>query len=148
MVEEKRYYYNETRSKLISYIVLLLFFPLNIYLYNKGVYGEVHLELGFLGREFLKESIYDVPFIIILIGLLIKFIKDLKNSDNTKVVIKNRDKIIGYLCFFIISLILVVIYFKAPEFSSVATFLGMFVLVFISTFEVVRELTKQELKSN
>lgn len=144
--KDKIFYYNETRTKLISYIILIAFSPLNIYFYNKGVYGEVYIELGFLGKEFFKQSLYDMPFIIITVGLLIKFIKDIKNAENTMMVINKKDKIIGYLCSFIVSLIIIVIYFKMPEFSSIAMFLGMFALVYISIFEIITELSKKILE--
>lgn len=83
--ENKKYYYNETKTKLISFILLLLFFPLNIYFYNKGIYGEVYIELGFMGKQFLKDLLYDIPFWILTIGPLVKFIKDIKNKENTAV---------------------------------------------------------------
>lgn len=145
-IKDKIYYYNETRTKLISYIILIIFLPLNIYFYNKGVYGEVYIELGLLEKEFFRQSLYDIPFIIVIMGLLIKFIKDIKNGEKTMVVINKKEKIIGFSCFFIISLILIFIYFKLPEFSSIAVFLGMFPLVYISVFEIITELTKKVLE--
>ena len=141
----KRYYHNEIRTKTISYIILLIYFPLNVYFYNSGIYGEVFIELDFLGKQFFRDLLYDIPFIIIMAGLLIKFIKDIKNPEKTIALITKKDKMIGYLCFLMISLILMFIYFKAPEFSSIAMFLGMFGLVFIALFEAIRELTKKEL---
>lgn len=90
--ENRKYYYNETKTKLISYILLLLFFPLNIYFYNKGIYGEVYIELGFMGKQFLKDSLYDIPFWILTIGLLVKFIKDIKNKENTVVLVTKKTK--------------------------------------------------------
>lgn len=145
-IKDKIFYYNETRTKLISYIILIVFLPLNIYFYNKGVYGEAYIELGFLGKEFFRQSLYDVPFIIIIVGLLIKFIKDIKNAEKTTVVINKKDKIIGFSCFFIVSLIITFIYFKIPQFASIATFLGMFPLVYISIFEIITELSKKILE--
>lgn len=145
-IKDKIYYYNETRTKLISYIILIIFLPLNIYFYNKGVYGEVYIELGLLEKEFFRQSLYDIPFIIVIVGLLIKFIKDIKNGEKTMVVINKKEKIIGFSCFFIISLILIFIYFKLPEFSSISVFLGMFPLVYISVFEIITELTKKVLE--
>lgn len=148
VIKSKIYYHNEIRTKLISYIILIIFVPLNIIFYNKGIYGEVYLELGFLGKEFLKQSVYDIPFIIVMVGLLIKATKDIRNinkSDDAIDMINNKDKIIGYVCFGVISLILIVVYFKAPEFSSIALFLGMFGLVYISIFELIRDLTKKVL---
>lgn len=109
--KDKIFYYNETRTKLISYIILIVFLQLNIYFYNKGVYGEAYIELGFLGKEFFRQSLYDIPFIIIIVGLLIKFIKDIKNAENT-----------------------------------IAMFLGMFALVYISIFEIITELSKKILE--
>ncbi|WP_426350085.1 helix-turn-helix domain-containing protein [Alloiococcus sp. CFN-8] len=141
----KMYYHNEIRTKTISYIILLIYFPLNVYFYNSGAYGEVFIELDFLGKMFFKDLLYDIPFIIIMVGLLIKFIKDIKNPDKTITLITKKDKTIGYLCFLIISLILIFINFKAPEFSSIAMFLGMFGLVFIVLFRAISELTKKEL---
>lgn len=145
-INEKKYYYNETRTKLISYILLVLFLPLNIYFYNNGIYGEVYIELGFLGRHFFEDLLYDIPFIIFIIGGLIKLIKDIKNSENTMVIISKRDKVISYLSFSIVSLITIVIYFKFPPFSSIAMFLSMFIFAYISIFEVIREITKKELE--
>lgn len=142
--ENRKYYYNETKTKLISYILLLLFFPLNIYFYNKGIYGEVYIELGFMGKQFLKDSLYDIPFWILTIGLLVKFIKDIKNKENTVVLVTKKDKIISWLTFSFVSLILILVYFLAPEFTSIACFLGMIALVFITLVEVLREITKKE----
>jgi len=143
---EKIYFYNETLTKSISYIVLVLLLPLNVYFYNNGVYGEIYIELRLLGKGFLRNSLYDIPFIIIMGGFLIKFMKDIKNKKKTMVVINKEDKITGFLLFFVISLVIILIYFKLPEFSSIALFLGMIPLVYISAFETIMELTKKELK--
>lgn len=142
--KNKKYYYNETKTKLISYILLLLYFPLNIFFYNKGIYGEVYIDLGFMGKQFLKDSLYDIPFWILIIGPLIKFIKDIKNNENTVVLITIKHKIISYLTFLFVSLILIAVYFLAPEFTSIACFLGMIALVFIALVEAIREITKKE----
>lgn len=142
--EVKRYYYNEIRTKAISYIILLIYLPLNIYFYNSGIYGEVFIELSFLGKAYLRDLLYDIPYIILLVGLLLKFIKDIKDPSKRRVLITTKDKIIAYLSFLLISLILLLIYFKTPEFSSIALFIGMFGLVFITLFETIRELTKKE----
>lgn len=144
-VKEKRYYYNETRTKLISYSFLIIFLPLNIYFYNKGIYRQVYIELGFLGKYFLKDLLYHIPFIIILLGGLIKFIKYVKNSENIKLVIIKKDRLIGYL-FLIVSLITMVVYFKFPPYSSIVMFLGMFVFVYVLIYEAIREITKRELE--
>lgn len=144
-VKEKRYYYNETRTKLISYSLLIIFLPLNIYFYNKGIYRQVYIELGFLGKYFLKDLLYHIPFIIILLGGLIKFIKYVKNSENIKLVIIKKDRLIGYL-FLIVSLITMVVYFKFPPYSSIVMFLGMFVFVYVLIYEAIREITKRELE--
>ncbi len=139
-----RYYYNEIRAKTISYIVLLFYFPLNVYLYNSGIYGEVFIELGFLGKMFFKDLLYDIPFIIIMAGMLLKFIKDRKDPSKKSVLITKKDKMISYLSFLVLSLILLLVYFKVPEFSSIALFIAMFGLVYITLFETIRELTKKE----
>ena len=140
----ERYYYNEIKAKTISYIVLLFYFPLNVYFYNSGIYGEVFIELGFFGKMFFRDLLYDIPFIIIMVGMLLRFIKDRKDPSKKSVLITRKDKIINYLSFSILSLILLLVYFKAPEFSSIALFIAMFGLVYIALFETIRELTKKE----
>ncbi|MBC8591147.1 helix-turn-helix domain-containing protein [Wansuia hejianensis] len=140
----ERYYYNEIRAKTISYIILLFYFPLNVYFYNSGIYGEVFIDLSFLGKMFFRDLLYDIPFIIIMAGMLLRFIKDRKDPSKKSVLITRKDKIINYLSFSILSLILLLVYFKAPEFSSIALFIAMFGLVYIALFETIRELTKKE----
>lgn len=140
----ERYYYNEIKAKTISYIVLLFYFPLNVYFYNSGIYGEVFIELGFFGKMFFRDLLYDIPFIIIMVGMLLRSIKDRKDPSKKSVLITRKDKIINYLSFSILSLILLLVYFKAPEFSSIALFIAMFGLVYIALFETIRELTKKE----
>lgn len=144
----KIYYHEEIKTKLISYIVLIAFIPLNVFFYNKGIYGETFIGIGFLSKEFAKSLLYDIPFIIVMGGLLIKFVKDIKkikDKEKIKVLIKTKDKIISYITWSIISVILIFIYFKFPPYTSLSLFIGMFGLVYISIFEVTMEITKKEL---
>ena len=145
---KKAYYHEEIKTKLISYIILIAFIPLNVFFYNKGIYGEAFIEIGFLSKEFAKSLLYDIPFIIVMGGLLIKFVRDIKNikdKEKTKVIITTKDKFISYITFSVVSLILIFIYFKFPPYTSLAVFVGMFGLVYISIFEVTMEITKKEM---
>lgn len=137
LVNNKIYYHEEIKTKLISYIVLIAFIPLNILFYNKGIYGEVFIEIGFLSKEFAKSLLYDIPYIIIMGGVLIKFIKDIKNikdKEKTKVLITTKDKFISYITFSVISLILILVYFKFHPYTSLALFIGMLGLVYINVW--------------
>lgn len=142
---DKVYYYNETRTKILSYLGLILFMPLNIYLYNKGAYGERDINLSFFGKEFLTKGIlYDIPFIILIFYGLIKFIKEAKDKSKTKVIITPKYRIIGIILYAVISIILMIIYFKFNPYTSIALFLGTIGLVFILLDITIRELTKKE----
>lgn len=97
-------------------------------------------------KTILKDSLYDIPFIIVVLGRLIKFIKDIKNHETTMVLIKKRDRIIAGLSFTIVALITIFIYLKFPPYSSIAIFLSMFVFVHILIYEAIREISKKALE--
>lgn len=139
----KYYYYNETLTKIICFIILLIFVPINIFIYNKGVYGEIDLDIVFLGKMFLKDSMYDIVWIIMIIGSLIKFIKDIKTGEKTKVLITKKDRVISIITFYLIAIPMIIVYFKFPLYTPIVAFSGMFGLVFIATFEAIREITKK-----
>lgn len=142
---KKLYYFNETKTKIMSYLGLILLMPLNIYFYNKGIYGETYIELGFLLKKFITEGlIYDIPFIILIFYGAVKLIKDVKEKDKTKVIITPKYIISDVVYYSLISLAFLIIYFKFPLFNSIALFLSMIVIIFITLFSLIRELTKKE----
>ena len=97
---------------------------------------------------FLKDSMYDFVWIIIIISGLIKFIKDIRTGEKTKVLITKKDRIISMVAFYIVAIPMIIVYFKFPEYTSIAAFIGMFGLVFITTFESLREITKKKYEAD
>lgn len=140
---KKYYYYNETRAKIISLIILLIFIPINISIYNKGIYGQVDLDIVFLSKMFLRDSMYDVVWIIMIIGSLIKFLKDTKTGEKTKVLITKKDRAISIITFYLIVIPMIIVYFKFPLYMSIVAFAGTFGLVYVTSYEVIREITKK-----
>lgn len=148
LTRKKYYYYNETRTKIISLIILLIFVPINISIYNKGIYGQVDLDIIFLSKMFFRDSMYDFVWIIMIIGSLIKFVKDIKTGEKTKVLITKKDRIISIITYYLIAIPMIIVYFKFPLYMSIVAFVGMFGLVFMTTFETLKEITKKRCEAD
>lgn len=146
---KKQFYYNEARIKIISFIACILLTPINILIYNKGLYGLVDLDIIFLIKEFFKGTMFDLIYILILGFSLIQFILKLKNNENTKVFIsdnfiKNTRKEHIFVAAFLFPLMLIVTFVFLKPFTPIVMFLNVLVTSYIVIFNSLRELTKKE----
>lgn len=141
-----QFYFNESRTKLITFILWLVIIPINIYFYRSGKYGQVDIDIVFLGREFFKSLKYDLPFVLILIGLTIKYVLDYKNKTKTQVPIRKLHYILDIISLTIFSLILMIVYFFYNPFGSIAIFLYVLATSYIIILNIVKELLKKPIK--
>lgn len=146
---KKQFYYNEARIKIIPFIAWILLIPINIFIYNKGLYGSIDLDIIFLIKEFFKESMFDLIYILILGFGLIQFILKLKNNKNTKVFIsdnfiKNTRKEHIFVAAFLFPLMLIVAFVFLRPFAPIVMFVNVLATSYIVIFNALRELTKKE----
>lgn len=149
-INNKQFYYNEAKIKIISFFICILLTPINIILYNKGLYGPIDLNIIFLMKEFFKDIMIDLIYLLILVFSLIQFILKVKNNNNTKVLISNsfikntrKEHILVAIFVFPIALILTFIFFR--PITPIVMFINVLVTSYIIVFNFLRELTKKEI---
>lgn len=146
---KKQFYYNEACIKIISFIAYILLTPINILIYNKGLYGLVDLDIIFLIKEFFKGTMFDLIYVLILIFGLVQFMLKIKNNKNTKVFIsdsfiKNTRKEHIFVAAFLFPLMLIITFVFLRPFTPIVMFGNVLITSYIVIFNSLRELTKKE----
>lgn len=140
---EKDYYYDEIKSKIIILIIWSALLPINMYLYDTGVYGEFDLSAKFLFTQFLKDTIkYDIAFSIIIVGSIIVFLKKLIRDKNNYIRVTRRATIVNVAILLMFSIIPIIVYLLAPMYSSIC----LLICIPGVNLAIISELTMQFVK--
>lgn len=68
-MENEVYFYNKLKVNLITAIVLLVFLPIHIVLYNRGFYGKIFFDFGFL-FGLIKDVEIKLDILVIILPII------------------------------------------------------------------------------
>lgn len=120
---ESKFYYSKFKVSLITMAIFLAIMPINVFLYDRGIYGKNYIDLNFIFKRFMLDSLkYDIIFTLTMILSFSLFIKSYITREYKKFD-TNKDKkfSIGLIAICIISSTIVRIFF--PPYMSITLFL-------------------------
>lgn len=80
-IKNKKYYFNENKTKIVTFIIWFILMPINIYFYNKEFYGGFIMKLSDMGKGMLTDGL---DIILIFAVAIISFLINIKKQIEIK----------------------------------------------------------------
>lgn len=135
-------------GQIVLWTSLIIFIPINGWLFHKGYYGDVPKEIGNITKLFGRALIIDPFFMTATITALIVLIKKIKNNTERMVVLPEKHVLIERTFFTVIPVLLIIIYFvyNGP-FKSLLIWLLVTPLIPAFLFKSSRKITERTINT-